>query len=78
LLCRRRLGNVREQEMKNRPAPQSTGERETLSGSLGADHPMPWEEHPVDHVFATTALTDKQKVAILGGHAARVFGMKEA
>jgi hypothetical protein len=50
----------------------------TLSGSLGTDHPIPWEEHPVDHVFATTALTDKQKVAILGGHAARVFGMKEA
>jgi predicted TIM-barrel fold metal-dependent hydrolase len=45
---------------------------------LGTDHPIPWEEHPVDHVFATTTLTDKQKVAILGGNAARVFGMKEA
>jgi hypothetical protein len=21
---------------------------------LGTDHPIPWEEHPVDHVFATT------------------------
>ena len=45
---------------------------------LGTDHPIPWEEHPVDHVFATTSLTDKQKVAILGGNAARLFGMKEA
>ena len=45
---------------------------------LGTDHPIPWEEHPVDHVFATTTLTDKQKVAILGGNAARLFGMKEA
>jgi predicted TIM-barrel fold metal-dependent hydrolase len=45
---------------------------------LGTDHPIPWEEHPVDHVFATTTLTDKQRVAILGGNAARLFGIKEA
>jgi predicted TIM-barrel fold metal-dependent hydrolase len=45
---------------------------------LGTDHPIPWEEHPVDHVFATTTLTDKQKVAILGGNAARLFGIKDA
>ena len=36
------------------------------------------KQHPVDHVFATTTLTDKQKAAILGGNAARLFGMKEA
>jgi predicted TIM-barrel fold metal-dependent hydrolase len=45
---------------------------------LGTDHPIPWEEHPVDHVFATTTLSDKQKAAILGGNAARLFGMKVA
>jgi len=45
---------------------------------LGTDHPIPWEEHPVDQVFATISLTDKQKVAILGGNAARLFGLKEA
>ncbi|SDR79606.1 amidohydrolase family protein [Bradyrhizobium canariense] len=44
---------------------------------LGTDHPIPWEQHPVDHVFATTSLTDKQKVAILGGNATRVFDLKE-
>jgi aminocarboxymuconate-semialdehyde decarboxylase len=44
---------------------------------LGTDHPIPWEQHPVDHVFATTTLTDKQKAAILGGNAARLFGLKE-
>ena len=42
---------------------------------LGSDHPIPWEEHPVDHVFATTTLSDKDKAAILGGNAARLFGM---
>src|ERR1700692_4408485 len=45
---------------------------------LGTDHPIPWEQHPVDHVFATTTLTDKQKAAIFGGNASRLFGMKEA
>ena len=42
---------------------------------LGTDHPIPWEEHPVDHVFATTTLSDKDKAAILGGNAARLFGI---
>ena len=42
---------------------------------LGTDHPIPWEEHPVDHVFATTTLSNKEKAAILGGNAARLFGM---
>jgi predicted TIM-barrel fold metal-dependent hydrolase len=42
---------------------------------LGTDHPIPWEEYPVDHVFATTTLSDKEKAAILGGNAARLFGM---
>src|ERR1700760_2044132 len=45
---------------------------------LGTDHPIPWEQRPVDHVFATTTLTDKQKAAILGGNAARLFGLKPA
>ena len=45
---------------------------------LGTDHPIPWEQHPVDHVLATTTLTDKQKTAILGGNAARLFGLKVA
>jgi predicted TIM-barrel fold metal-dependent hydrolase len=43
---------------------------------LGTDHPIPWEEHPVDHVFATTTLSDDDKIAILGGNAARLFGSK--
>ncbi|HEY2136362.1 MAG TPA: amidohydrolase family protein [Xanthobacteraceae bacterium] len=42
---------------------------------LGTDHPIPWEEHPVDRVFATTTLSDQDKAAILGGNAERLFGM---
>ena len=43
---------------------------------IGTDHPIPWEEHPVDHIMATKSLTDAQKVAILGGNAAKLFGIK--
>ena len=43
---------------------------------LGSDHPIPWEQHPVDHVFATETLSDDEKIAILGGNAARLLGMK--
>ena len=43
---------------------------------LGSDHPYIWEQHPVDHVFATAALSDAQKAAILGGNAARLFNLK--
>ena len=40
---------------------------------LGSDHPYPWEEHPVDNIFAATGLSDDDKVAILGGNAERVL-----
>ena len=36
----------------------------------------PWQDHPVDHIMATTSLSDDDKLAILGGNAAKVFGMK--
>jgi aminocarboxymuconate-semialdehyde decarboxylase len=42
---------------------------------LGTDHPIPWEEQPVDRIFATTTLSNKEKAAILGGNAARLFGL---
>jgi len=44
---------------------------------LGTDHPIPWEQHPVDHIFATDTLSDDEKIAILGGNAARLLGMKQ-
>ena len=43
---------------------------------LGTDHPIPWHHRPVDHIFATETLSDAEKVAILGGNAARLLGMK--
>ena len=42
---------------------------------LGSDHPFVWEQHPVDHVFATDSLSDDDKAAILGGNAARLLGL---
>jgi predicted TIM-barrel fold metal-dependent hydrolase len=43
---------------------------------LGSDHPFPWEAHPVDHVMGTTVLSEDERAAILGGNAARLFGLK--
>jgi len=44
---------------------------------LGTDNPYRWEDHPVDHVFATGTLSDEEKIAILGGNADRLFGFGE-
>jgi predicted TIM-barrel fold metal-dependent hydrolase len=43
---------------------------------VGTDHPIPWEQHPIDHIFATTTLSDDEKIAILGGNAMRLFDMQ--
>jgi aminocarboxymuconate-semialdehyde decarboxylase len=42
---------------------------------LGSDVPFPWEGHPVDHVLATTTLSDDEKIAILGGNAAKLLNL---
>jgi aminocarboxymuconate-semialdehyde decarboxylase len=44
---------------------------------IGTDHPIPWEEHPVDHVMATTTLSEAQRASILGGNAARLLNIKD-
>lgn len=43
---------------------------------LGTDHPIPWEQHPVDHVMNTPSLSNSDRVAILGGNAARMLGLQ--
>ena len=45
---------------------------------LGTDHPLLWVVLLVVHVFATESLTDAQKIAILGGNAAKLLEMKQA
>jgi aminocarboxymuconate-semialdehyde decarboxylase len=32
---------------------------------IGTDLPIPWGQHPVDHIMATKSLSDAQKAAIL-------------
>lgn len=43
---------------------------------IGTDHPIPWELHPIDHVLNTPSLTHADRVAILGGNATRLLGLK--
>jgi aminocarboxymuconate-semialdehyde decarboxylase len=42
---------------------------------LGSDYPYPWQLGPVDHIFASTSLSDDEKAGILGRTAARLFNL---
>jgi aminocarboxymuconate-semialdehyde decarboxylase len=43
---------------------------------VGTDHPIPWQEKSVDHVLSTPTLSNADKIAILGGTAAKLLGIK--
>jgi aminocarboxymuconate-semialdehyde decarboxylase len=43
---------------------------------LGSDYPYPWQLHPVDHILASTPLSDDEKADILGRTAAKLFNFK--
>ncbi len=43
---------------------------------IGSDHPIPWNPNPVDHILDTPTLSDEERVAILGGTAAKLLGIK--
>jgi aminocarboxymuconate-semialdehyde decarboxylase len=43
---------------------------------VGTDYPFPWTKTAVDEVLATPGLTDSDKVAVLGGTAARLLRIK--
>jgi aminocarboxymuconate-semialdehyde decarboxylase len=40
---------------------------------IGTDYAVPWVKGPVDHVLATPGLSDADRVAILGGNAAKLL-----
>ena len=40
---------------------------------IGTDYPFPWTTTAVDHVLGAPGLSDVDKVAILGGNAARLL-----
>jgi len=42
---------------------------------MGTDYPYPWVDAPVDHVLATTALSDADREAILSGTARKLLGI---
>ena len=43
---------------------------------LGSDYPYPWQLNPVDHIFASTSLSEDEKADVLGRTAARLFGLE--
>jgi predicted TIM-barrel fold metal-dependent hydrolase len=42
---------------------------------IGSDYPYPWQLRPVDHIFASSSLSEDEKADILGRTAARLFNM---
>lgn len=44
---------------------------------LGTDYPYRWQDKSVEHVLSTRSLTDAQRVAVLGGTAAKLLGIKK-
>jgi aminocarboxymuconate-semialdehyde decarboxylase len=43
---------------------------------IGTDYPFPWNKVPVDHIMSTPGLSDDDKIAILGGTAAKLLGIE--
>ena len=42
---------------------------------MGTDYPYPWTSTSVDHILATPGLTDEERMAMLGGTAAKLLGI---
>src|SRR6476660_5005630 len=42
---------------------------------MGTDYPFPWNTAPVDHILSIPGLSDADKIAMLGGTAAKLLGI---
>jgi predicted TIM-barrel fold metal-dependent hydrolase len=42
---------------------------------MGTDYPFPWNTAPVDHILSISRLSDADKIAMLGGTAAKLLGI---
>jgi predicted TIM-barrel fold metal-dependent hydrolase len=42
---------------------------------LGTDHPIPWQPASVDHILNAEGFSDDERIAMLGGTAAKLFGI---
>lgn len=40
---------------------------------IGTDYAVPWVKEPVDHILNTAGLSDNERIAILGGNAAKLM-----
>ncbi len=43
---------------------------------MGTDYPFPWTSTSVDHILTTPGFSDAEKIAMLGGTAAQLMGIK--
>jgi aminocarboxymuconate-semialdehyde decarboxylase len=43
---------------------------------IGTDHPIPWQSESVDHILEAPGFSDEEKIAMLGGTAAKLLGIK--
>ncbi|MCL6645914.1 MAG: amidohydrolase family protein [Dehalococcoidia bacterium] len=42
---------------------------------IGTDHPIPWQPRAVDHILEAPGFTDEERIAMLGGTAAKLLGI---
>jgi aminocarboxymuconate-semialdehyde decarboxylase len=45
---------------------------------MGTDYPFPWTTTSVDHILSTPGLSDPDRIAMLGGTAAKLLDLKPA
>ncbi|MBM3356175.1 MAG: hypothetical protein FJY54_00395 [Betaproteobacteria bacterium] len=43
---------------------------------IGTDHPIPWQSESVDHILNAPGFSDEERIAMLGGTAARLLGIR--